>query len=340
MPRDRICSHGGVARRALLACAVLAVAASIPASASPAAGPRALARAPASLLLDIALAGERLVAVGEYGRIVFSDDHGSTWAQAPSPTQQMLTAVFFASAATGWATGHDGLILHTSDGGDSWRVQRDGLAERHAPGSTPPPLMDIWFRDGREGWAVGAFGTLLRTRDGGRVWQDRSDLIANDGEYHYYGIVGDAAGRLMVVGEAGGLYRSLDGGDHWQTLASPYDGSWFGVVHASGSRHTVTFGLQGHIARSSDFGGSWQSARVGPGSSLAGGSITGDDLVLVGSMGQVLYSRTGARGFETLATPRQLHLSAVCRSARGDYWAVGQGGAAPLPLPPANGPGS
>ena len=298
-----------------------------------------LARPPESLLLDIALAGERMVAVGEYGRIVFSDDDGMNWSEAPSPTRQMLTTVFFTSARQGWAAGHDGLILQTRDGGDSWQLQRDGLAGQDPQQPAPAPLLDIWFRDPLEGWAVGAFGTLLHTRDGGQRWLDRSPLIDNAEGYHYYGIVGDASGRILVVGEAGGLYRSLDGGEHWQTLDSPYAGSWFGVVHATGSSRVAAFGLQGHVVYSSDFGASWHSARSGQQGSLAGGTVGRDDaIVLVGSMGTVLRSGALAAGFDAIAAPQRRNLSAVCRNARGELWAAGQDGVTRL-APPDAAPG-
>src|SRR6185295_6805846 len=73
-----------------------------------------------SLLLDLARAGSRLVAVGERGHVMLSDDEGATWRQAKSvPTRDMLTAVFFADGEYGWAVGHDETILNTVDGGRS-----------------------------------------------------------------------------------------------------------------------------------------------------------------------------------------------------------------------------
>jgi len=53
------------------------------------------AKAVESLLLDVAHAGARLVAVGDRGHILYSDDDGASWAQAKVPTRQMLTSVFF-----------------------------------------------------------------------------------------------------------------------------------------------------------------------------------------------------------------------------------------------------
>lgn len=80
-----------------------------------------------SLLQDIARVGDRLVVVGERGHIAISEDNGKTWQQAEVPTRAMMNAVFFVSASEGWAVGHDGLVLHTTDGGKVWTIQLDGL---------------------------------------------------------------------------------------------------------------------------------------------------------------------------------------------------------------------
>jgi len=67
-----------------------------------------------SLLLAIAPAGQRLVAVGERGHILLSDDQGQTWSQAESvPTRSLLTGVCFGNDGQGVAVGHDEVILTT-----------------------------------------------------------------------------------------------------------------------------------------------------------------------------------------------------------------------------------
>ncbi len=83
-----------------------------------------------SMLLDVAVAGKRLVAVGERGHILTSQDQGQSWTQAKVPTSVMLTRVFFVDDKTGWAVGHDGNVLHSQDGGRIWALQRDGLADQ------------------------------------------------------------------------------------------------------------------------------------------------------------------------------------------------------------------
>ena len=84
-------------------------------------------KAETSLLLDVAAAGELLVAVGERGHILYSDNEGQSWTQARVPTSAMLTRVFFVSPELGWAVGHDGNVLVSRDGGVGWDLQRDGV---------------------------------------------------------------------------------------------------------------------------------------------------------------------------------------------------------------------
>jgi photosystem II stability/assembly factor-like uncharacterized protein len=113
-----------------------------------------------SLLLDAAMAGTRMVVVGERGQILLSDDQGQNWRQARVPTRSNLTGVFF-DAKLGWAVGHDEVILRTEDGGETWTRQ-------HFAPEKEQPLLDIWFSDADNGFAFGAYGTILASHDGGR----------------------------------------------------------------------------------------------------------------------------------------------------------------------------
>ncbi len=61
-----------------------------------------------------------------------------------------------------WVAGAPGsFVLHSSDNGRSWEVQRTGITV---------PLSDLCFIDDHHGWGVGALGTIVATRDGGRSW--------------------------------------------------------------------------------------------------------------------------------------------------------------------------
>src|SRR5690606_23612359 len=97
----------------LSVCSVLALAAPLPLQAADAAAVLSIESplAVTSLLLDVTHAGKRLVAVGDRGHILFSEDAGRNWVQARVPSRQLLTAVYFVDDKHGWAVGHDAQIL-------------------------------------------------------------------------------------------------------------------------------------------------------------------------------------------------------------------------------------
>ena len=76
-----------------------------------------------SLLLDVTDRGQALVSVGAYGHAIVSTDNGFTWSQGSVPVTTTLTSVDFADEQNGWAVGHDGVILNTTDGGSNWTKQ-------------------------------------------------------------------------------------------------------------------------------------------------------------------------------------------------------------------------
>lgn len=278
------------------------------------------------LLLDVTRVGQRLVVVGDRGHILYSDDNAASWTQVKVPTRQMLTAVFFVDDQHGWAVGHDALILASNDGGATWVKQFEDL-EREAP------LLDVWFRDRNNGYAVGAYGALLETTNGGTNWEDVSERLDNEDGYHLNAIVAVKDAGLFVVGELGGMFRSADWGQTWETLQGPYEGSLFGAVGTDEAGSLLVYGLRGHLFRSADFGDSWQQIELntpnnGPlefgladGNRLADGSI-----VVVGHGGTVLKSSDDGRAFGFLNRVDRLSLAGVTALDNGNLILVGQGG--------------
>lgn len=308
-------------------CSVLAFAAPLPLQAAEAATPTSIEspKAVTSLLLDIAHAGKRLVAVGDRGHILFSEDAGRNWVQARVPSRQLLTAVYFVDDKHGWAVGHDSQILASDDGGANWELQYENL-EREAP------LLDIWFRDTGTGYAVGAYGALLETSDGGKTWNDVSDRLDNEDGYHLNGITAVKDAGLFVVGEAGSMFRSADWGQTWEKVQGPYEGTLFGALGTASGNTLVAYGLRGNLFRSADFGKTWQQIKLlsesGPLEfGLANGSLLKDGtLVVVGHGGSVLTSKDAGRAFTTVNRADRASLAGATDDAAGNLVLVGQGG--------------
>jgi len=194
-------------------------------------------------LLDLSQAGKRLVAVGQQGVIVVSEN-GRDWKQVPVPASAMLTRVRFLDDKRGWAVGYDATILHTADGGNSWTLQHRDPEAR--------VLYDVLFLDASNGIAAGAYGTFYRTADGGKTWAAESSPLIELGQ-HFNRLLRLDAQTLFAAGERGLLARSSDGGASWEMLQSPYAGSYFGAV-ALGGRRVLVFGMRGNVYVADDIG--------------------------------------------------------------------------------------
>ena len=258
------------------------------------------------LLLDAAKVGKRIVAVGERGHIVLSDDGGASWRQVTSPTQSTLTALYFLGEKTGWAVGHDSVILKSDDGGTSWRQVNFAPDEQK-------PLLDIWFADELNGYAMGAYGLFMETSNGGISWQQRK-IFDGDTHINAFVSVGD---KQFIAGEAGTLLRSDDAGKTWQPLCSPYKGSFFGILPLSDSS-LLTFGLRGNVFRSDDAGATWNAVESGTQVALMGGLVSADGrVVLAGQGGVALVSQDQGRSFRLRNHASGKVLAAVLPADKG-----------------------
>lgn len=278
--------------------------------------PRPAVRSPfaeRSMILDATRAGTRLVAVGERGVVLLSDDEGAHWRQAGTvPVDATLTAVSFADARQGWAVGHLGVILHSADGGETWSVQRiDPVEDR--------PLFSVVFTDAHTGVAVGLWSLMLRTRDGGRTWEE-AELPPPPGDTradaNLMSVFGDAQGRLFIAGERGLVLRSLDAGESWSYHPTGYRGTfWSGTALADGT--LIVGGLRGSVYRSTDGADSWQRVETGSQSSVTDFVALDGRVFAVGLDGVSLDSRDGGASFELSRRADRLSLTAAVATTDG-----------------------
>lgn len=278
-----------------------------------------------ALLLDATRAGERIVAVGERGIVLYSDDEGATWSQGAVPVDETLTSVNFADAKHGWATGHDAVILATEDGGAHWALQ-------HIDPSLDVPLLDVYFESPTSGFAVGGRGNLFRTADGGKTWTNQVVLTRDDFDSHLFQIARAASGSYFLASEQGVLYRSDDGGTTWAQLDSPYRGSFFGLTTTARGR-VVAFAMLGHVAVSDDNGATWRMVPTGTDKSFMSASISAAGaVVLAGLDGAIAVSRDDGDSFELMSQPDRRKIARLLQKRDGSWLAFGEGGARSISL--------
>ena len=277
-----------------------------------------------SALRDVTLAGQRLVAVGPRGHILYSDDHGTHWQQAQVPVSADLNAVSFATPELGWAVGHDGVVLHSRDGGVHWQKQLDGrmLAEQLPGTGSDNALLDVWFSDARNGYAVGVFNLLLRTVDGGEHWQPWLDRSDNPQGLHLTSLaaVGD---ELYITGEQGLLLKQ--DGERFSRVETPYAGTLFGAVGKPGV--LLVYGLRGHAYRSTDGGRQWQPVSTGVNTSLTTAGVDRDgQLWLASQAGDLLLSRDDGASFSLMPQSARGPVTALATDTGNGLVLVGERG--------------
>lgn len=290
-----------------------------------------------AMLNGLAMAGKRVVSVGQRGHIVYSDDSGNTWQQAKVPVSSDLLAVSFPSPKLGWAVGHDGVILHSVDAGENWTLQLDGRRSpallrsyyaapeflgadepaqrlqadiaRTAEQGPENSLLDVWFADERTGYVVGSFNVIFRTTDGGKTWTPLYHATDNPSRLHFYSVRG-IGGDVYLAGEQGLLLKLDAAGNRFNALTTPYKGSFFGIT--GNQTAIVAYGLRGNAYRSTDGGRRWLKVETPLQDGITAAAVLKDDvLALVSQSGQLLLGKNMGERFVPVKLERAAPAAAI-----------------------------
>ncbi len=323
------------------------------------------------VLLDVTLAGSRMVAVGERGIIIFSDDDGVTWRQADVPTSYTLTAVYFPTPQQGWAVGHGGVVLHTKDAGETWVRQLDGVrtaymalktaqayAERLGPEDAgarrflrnaqymvedlkpagqekdipDKPFLDLYFENEKKGFVIGSYGLSFETEDGGNNWQCWMDHVEDPMDLHLYSIR-VVGNTYYIAGERGLFLISRDGGNFFRRVETPYSGTYFDMEVAP-TGEIVLVGLRGNAYWSEDQGATFNKTDVPNEISFSAAARLEDGTMLFANQaGMLMESRDQGRTIRPIDTPRLEPISSILPFGKDELMTVGYAGAIPVHLP-------
>jgi photosystem II stability/assembly factor-like uncharacterized protein len=294
-----------------------------------------------ALFTDITATDTGAVAVGERGHILKSSNL-SDWVQLPVPTRSLLTNVY-AKGPNLWAVGHEEIILHSADGGSTWKRQ-------HVNADAFGPLLDVIFLDENRGFAIGAEGKMLQTTDGGANWVDGNitdrlnatkpvaaaaseddsglasdDIGVDETPPHLNAVVQNKLG-LLIVGESGAVYRSTDEAASWTRIALPYNGPLFGAIVLSNDG-VLAYGLNGNAFLTSDLGSTWEKLETGTEATLLGAvAVPGRRAVIVGSRGVVLTKDADSSILKTFTFGDGGVLGGVLQRGDTEFVVVGENG--------------
>ena len=289
-----------------------------------------------AVFVSITRAGERLVAVGERGLIVFSDDSGRSWQQADVPASVTLATVRFANAKEGWAGGNQGVVLRTRNGGASWQRVLDGraaadlalkTAKANAPASMQDaerlvedgpdkPFLDLVLQPDGSLLALGGFGLAFESRDRGATWAPIMAKIPNPDGLSLYGVA-ERPGQRLLFGEQGVLLGATDSQPEFRKLDSPAAATLFASLTLAD--HTVLLmGLRGKVFRSGHAADAWETIQSPVDASLfAGIQLKDGRVLLVGAAGQLLSSVDEGHSFQSISLKRRFPFSGIAEAPDG-----------------------
>ena len=189
------------------------------------------------------------------GVLLQTEDGGETWKPILQATQQNLPRVstmYFLNADEGWLGASIGQILHTTDGGKTWTIQKTG--------TTMANITDIHFINSQVGWAVTPQrrdgGFILHTVDGGNYWKIQAKTNQPGVAVHF----ADENNGWVVLGNGNSLLTA-DGGETWKLQTTSQ--STRGLRRVTFRSDTDAWGLGGGGAYiTEDQGVTWKSVPV------------------------------------------------------------------------------
>lgn len=286
-----------------------------------------------SLLLDISIAGPRLVVAGERGHILYSDDNGDSWRQARVPTTQMLTSVHFVDANYGWAAGHDGLILISEDGGENWRIQRDGLNVQQQLNLEMRESAHHRLRELEQQLELAAEESKAGIEyelEEARMDLEDADLTLEEPVFTspLMDLWFQDVERGWAVGAFGTLVATRDGGQHWQNRQAALDNPdeyHLNAITGDGKGRVFIAGERGVMFRSLDSGRSWETLEPFYEGSWFGAVYNpgNDALFVFGLRGKLYRSSDFGSTWKPVPADNNTTLAGGNASGRGDIVLVG-----------------
>jgi photosystem II stability/assembly factor-like uncharacterized protein len=255
-------------------------------------------RAPFSMLTDVVRTNGGLVAVGERGHVLFRKVEESNWRQADVPVRVNLTAVSFPTDKKGWAVGHDGVVLHSDDGGKHWKKQLDGVKINELMLVQLKKIID----DKKRIFEDETFRLNTEQKEELNLEIESLDFFLQDLET--VAIEGPTRPLLDVwfkneqegiaVGAYGMILETKDGGQSWVSMMDRIENTggyhYYGITRCKDDLFIA--GEYGMLFRSADFGKSWQRLSSPYEGSFFGivGKPKGGLVVAFGLRGTIIYS--------------------------------------------------
>jgi photosystem II stability/assembly factor-like uncharacterized protein len=176
-----------------------------------------------------------------------------------------------------WAVGSGGILLRSSDDGETWEEKQLGSPEQ--------VFSSISFPDKDNGWVVGSRGTILHTQDGGASWKKIEKLYSKNSQtcsssslnVYYTRVFFLDLQHGWITGETGTVLVTTDGGNVWELVDTGKNFTTLNDIKFADANNGWAVGEQGIIIASTDGGNTWQDEQSGVQATLVSAEISPTD---------------------------------------------------------------
>lgn len=189
-----------------------------------------------STLTAVTGSGNDLWAAGHDTVIIHSDDGGQNWSLQNFDIDrgQPIMDLHFVDASTGYAIGAYGLMMKTTDGGESWDEFMVSPDEWHLNG-----IIDL---GAGQLVITGEAGFSYTSEDAGETWLPIE--MPYPGSMFGAVLAGDC---IVAHGLRGNVQRSCDAGQTWEEVPTPTESSLAGGAYRDGE--VLLVGNSGEVVR-------------------------------------------------------------------------------------------
>jgi photosystem II stability/assembly factor-like uncharacterized protein len=244
---------------------------------------------------------------------ILHTDDGGATWKSQNNGKGTFYSVNFPTRGSGWAVGGGGAIWHTDDGGESWGGQKSGVTT---------DLTQIVFVGPEFGWTVGDDGTILHTEDGGSTWKKQNSGTSDN--LWSAAFVTEQSG--WAAGANGTILHTEDGGNSWKPQSSGTVRGLIGLSFATSSSGWAV-GQKGTILHTENGGITWNSQSSGTRSDLMSPTfVTPQSGWVVGRGGIILHTEDGGATWDFETSGEKEDLIEVKFVTAQSGWIVGRGG--------------
>jgi photosystem II stability/assembly factor-like uncharacterized protein len=270
-----------------------------------------------SVFFSSALTG---YAIGySYGNIVMKTiDGGITWVMISSYDYN-LNSLYFINDDTGYAVGHSGIIVKTTNGGVDWEPLSKQVLDDY---------YSIYFTGPDKGFVSGK-KTIALTEDAGEGWEKK--IGGNDYE-RLYQITFENENEGYASGYVYHTYYTKDGGNSWNTMSAGTWPGFYGIDIPPQSDSGYLIGESGNIVKfNTQISGFYWRSQLSPYINtsydyLAVHFPARDTGFITGSSGIMIRTYNGGYPWETLNTGTSANLRSVYFPDNQTGYVVGDGG--------------